>query len=233
MEDLMTQAGQGTWERSPIWDSWGAVTQFLQITRMAFDAEIARWEGIYKIADQQQVVIARQGNGQQNFEVNLPIYLATLRNEHMLCALVLQYSYGLIEQHVRNMLAEAYQRGKITQRQIDPRNRATSMDDAIGRFIPSNRGIEKWGTSILKLLNRSWTDVSVGCEGLVEVAIVRNAIAHGVPVITPFLEARARRNNLQLRWAVGDTVDLNIALLEEYRARLRSFGRVLVSGLVN
>lgn len=128
------------------------------------------------------------------------------------------------------MLKELYGRGKLLPSQIDPSGNTSNVQELIEKFTRKYSGIDVWGTKTIHFANRRWSDVSGGMKGLVEVSIIRNAIAHGKPIITTSMENRAKDHHLQLPWALGDEVKLNIKILEEYRSRLRSFSRVIATG---
>ena len=218
-----------TWQRFPIWNNWSSVTRFLNIACMAFESEHTRWNNSYTIKDPSKVILERVQLG-KTFKIDLPIYLDFLQNQHLLCALILQYSHGLVEQHTKDVLTELHNRGKLSLLHLDPTGKNNNISELIENFTSTNRGIEIWGAKILQCTNRKWSDIKEGMKGLVEVAIIRNAIAHGKPTITTRMVNRASKCNLQLLWGLGDEVTLNIQILEEYRSRLRSSSRVIATG---
>jgi hypothetical protein len=55
------------------------------------------------------------------------------------------------------------------------------------------RGIEDWGGRLLGRTNQSWDSVHHGLAGAVEVAVVRNAYAHGTRQIDVAAETRLRK----------------------------------------
>lgn len=93
-----------------------------------------------------------------------------------------------------------------------------------------NGGIEAWGTRILTDLGRDWSYVEAEKAGLVEVAIVRNAIAHGETDVTQSMVNRVNIVGGSLPWNIGSPIRLDIARVKEYRHRLRSFTRVVEHG---
>ena len=77
------------------------------------------------------------------------------------------------------------------------------------------------------LLSRGhdWADVLDGLTGAVEVAVVRDAFAHGTRKIDATAEARLREAGVETR-LTGDAVTINHTQLRLYRARLKSLLRV-------
>jgi hypothetical protein len=74
---------------------------------------------------------------------------------------------------------------------------------------------------LLQAADRTWEDVAGGEAGAVEVAVVRNAFAHGSRVIDAPAEQRLRRAGATHRIA-GDPVLLTYDDVRLFRERLRS-----------
>jgi hypothetical protein len=85
-------------------------------------------------------------------------------------------------------------------------------------------GIEKWGHQLLVANDRDWTDVVDGRPGAVEVAVVRNAFAHGGRTITINDSERLHRAGSPPR-NPGDPVSLSYEELIRFRRRLRGIMR--------
>jgi len=81
-------------------------------------------------------------------------------------------------------------------------------------------GIEDWGDRLLASENRSWRDLQDGLAGAVEVAVVRNAFAHGQRTIDASGERRLRAAGVS-SWSAGDSVSLTYDQLQVYRRCLR------------
>lgn len=82
-------------------------------------------------------------------------------------------------------------------------------------------GIEDWGARLLVANGRDWDDVKDGLAGAVEVAITRNAFAHGSRTIDALARTRLLRAGARTRPA-GSRVTLTHAELREFRDRLKS-----------
>jgi hypothetical protein len=87
--------------------------------------------------------------------------------------------------------------------------------------IRSLGGIEDWGARLLRSNDRDWSDVHGGLAGAVEVAVVRNAVAHGSRTIDSSASERLFKAGARMR-PVGSTVTLPYTELKEFRARLLS-----------
>jgi hypothetical protein len=87
--------------------------------------------------------------------------------------------------------------------------------------IRSLGGIEDWGARLLRTNDRDWSDVDGGLAGAVEVAVVRNAVAHGSRTIDSSARERLLKAGARMR-PVGSTVTLPYTELKELRARLLS-----------
>jgi hypothetical protein len=82
-------------------------------------------------------------------------------------------------------------------------------------------GIEDWGARLLSTCDRGWTDVDGGLGGAVEVAVARNAFAHGSRTIDAAARTRLFDAGARVRPA-GSAVTLTYAELREFRNRLQS-----------
>lgn len=81
--------------------------------------------------------------------------------------------------------------------------------------------IEEWGAALLRTTDRAWTDVEGDLAGAVEVAVARNAFAHGARTIDPATRKRLLDAGAPAR-AVGSVVTLSYAELGKFRSRLKS-----------
>ena len=82
-------------------------------------------------------------------------------------------------------------------------------------------GIEDWGARLLRANDRDWSDVDAGLAGAVEVAVVRNAVAHGSRTFDSSGRERLLAAGARTR-SVGSIVTLPYTELKELRARLLS-----------
>jgi hypothetical protein len=82
-------------------------------------------------------------------------------------------------------------------------------------------GIEDWGARLLDTNERDWSDVKGGLAGAVEVAVVRNAFAHGSRTIDAAARARLLAAGARTR-PVDSALTLPYTDLRVFRARLLS-----------
>lgn len=186
---------------STLWNQWKDLTRFLESARVAFAREKMIWESL-EFDDPGGVTISTT-TGLRRFEVSLANHLAAVEDEQTLYASVLIHTYALAEDAACAHLG------------IDSREA---------------RGIETWGQRLLTAANRDWTGVLGGLPGAVEVAVVRNAYAHGTRAIDAQASARLTAGGAPAR-AVGETVALTYEELRVYRDRLRSLLRTAQVGL--
>ena len=178
-----------------LWSEWERITRFLESARLAFDRERALW-GSLGIAELGGVRITEPPDA-GGHDVELRAHLAAVRDNETLFASVLVHSYALAESAATTRLS------------VDQRSCA---------------GIEDWGTRLLAGNGRSWEDVRGDLGGAVEVAVVRNAFAHGNRVIDEHAEARLRKAGVT-RHRTGSRIGLGYADLRGYRGRLVSLLR--------
>lgn len=181
---------------STVWTEWGALTRFLESARLAFARERNLWSSL-ELADPDAVKIT-SATGLRRYEVALKNHLSAVEDEVTLYASVLIHTYALAESAACRNLG------------IDSRTAG---------------GIEAWGGSLLGAHGRDWSGVFDGEAGAVEVAVVRNAFAHGTRLIDDSSEQRLAAAGAPPRTS-GDAVTLEYEELRQYRDRLRSLLRV-------
>jgi hypothetical protein len=179
-----------------VWDEWGALTRFLESARLAFARESRLWHSL-EIRDRESVTITAPRGELDPYQVRLEQHLDAVDDEVTLLASVLIHSYALAEATACDMLG------------IDSRVAG---------------GIEKWGHRLLQANGRSWTDVLDGEPGAVEVAVVRNAFAHGGRAITAKDAERLQKAGSPPR-NPGDQLSLTYDELIRFRRRLRGLMR--------
>ena len=211
---------QNDWKRFKIWDEWRNVTRFLRSAQIAFDAEMSKWNSL-PVSDLSEIQLAIK-TGKSNYKVMLPEHLEVLKDNQTLFSMTLQASLALIEEHARDVLRELHTKGHS----LSPVITASKVQEAIDKYPP--KGIEGWGTRLLALVKRSWADVNLGgLAGIIEVVVVRNALAHGQPAVSQSMLNRVHNAGGTLPWALNDPVVISFDIVNDYRERLRSFARVL------
>jgi hypothetical protein len=178
-----------------LWSEWGRLTRFLESARIALARESRLWQTLeLQNAADAKVRVDAAGAA---YEVTLDQHRAALGDDWLLFAQVLIYSYALAE---------------------------SAAADKLGFPQVPDGGIEVWGRQLLTVAGNAWADVKDGQAGCVEVAVVRNIIAHGDQVYSP-----ASINRLAAAGIAGKQpgypVLLDYAILREYRARLKSLLR--------
>jgi hypothetical protein len=174
------------------YDEWGRLTRFLKSARLAFARERNLWTSL-GIDEPEQVRISAPPD-EGHYNVTVPQHIDAVDDTETLHGAVLVHSYALAESAAAARLA------------IEPR---------------SFGGIEDWGARVLRTNGRDWSDVKGGLAGAVEVAVVRNAFAHGSRAIDASAQSRLLAAGARTR-PPGSRVTLTYAELGEFRARLLS-----------
>lgn len=126
--------------------------------------------------------------------MGLQQHLDAVRDEEMLLASVLIHSYALAE---------------------------TAAAERLGGDARDFGGIEDWGRRLLATTGSTWGALKEGVAGAVEVAVVRNAYAHGGRRIDESAANRLRAVGITSP-ARGDLVVLDYATMKVFRGRLRT-----------
>ncbi len=177
---------------SPVWEEWGRITRFLESARLAFARERDLWTSL-EIESAEGVKLSAT-TGQGAYRVSLHKHLAAVQDEDTLYASVLVHNYALVE---------------------------TAAVDQLSADARDFGGIEDWGARLLAITGETWDSVKEGVAGAVEVAVVRNAYAHGTRRIDQSAENRLRAVG-KAQPSAGDPVAMDYAALKNFRARLRS-----------
>jgi hypothetical protein len=179
-----------------MWNEWKRITRFLESARIAFSREQKLWEGL-EIHQPNDAKISTT-KGLSTYQVSLEEHKNTLADEWILHASVLVYSYALAEAAAANKL---------------------------GLQASDMAGVEVWGKQILDQAGQQWTSVKGELQGAVEVAVIRNCIAHGMQIFTQTGFNRMKNLGVTPSWGVGDPIPLGYDDLDEYRARIKSLLR--------
>jgi hypothetical protein len=186
---------------SPLFEEWGRITRFLESARLAFAREENLWTSL-ELSDPDDVEIsASSPNGR--YTVHLPQHVAAVQDEETLFASVLIHSYAFAQ---------------------------SAASTHLGIDSHTCGGIEDWGSRLLDGASRSWTEVRGGLAGAVEVAVVRNAFAHGSRTINEQSAHRLAAVGIASR-PCGSPVNLTYVHLRGYRARLISLLHVARLGV--
>lgn len=165
------------------------------LTRFLMSAQIAfeRERTLWEgleFASPEQVKISVPVGSKGVYKVDVPEHRDALNDRETLFALILVHSYAIAE--------------------------AAAVDALKLARAP----IETWGEKLLARNGRGWSDLPEGRAGLVEVAVVRNAIAHG-----GYIDAQSANRLLNAgapARAVGSKVSLDFDALLTYRGRLQT-----------
>ena len=176
-------------------DEWGRLTRFLESARLAFARERNMWASL-GIDEPEHVRISAPAD-QGRYKVALKQHIDAVNDAETLHGTVLVHTYALAESAAAERLA------------MDAR---------------SFGGIEDSGARLLTASSRSWSEVNGGLAGAVEVAVVRNAFAHGSREIDSAAETQLLAAGASPRQA-GSRVTLTYTDLREFRARLLSLLR--------
>jgi hypothetical protein len=179
-------------EPAPIWSEWGRLTRFLESARLAFARERNLWASLELRSAEDVRLSAATKHGIYN--VALTQHLAAVRDEETLFASVLIHSYALAETAAAERL------------------RGDARDFG---------GIEDWGTRLLATTSSTWDSLNEGVAGAVEVAVVRNAYAHGARRVDEPAANRLRAVG-KTQPKAGDLVVLDYPTLKVFRGRLRA-----------
>lgn len=176
---------------SNLWDTWAELTRFLESARLAFARERVLWESL-ELADREKASLkVRVGKGW--YKARLDQHVQAVLNEEMLYASVLIHSYALAE---------------------------SAAIDSLG-LARASGGIESWGKLLLQEAGSNWAAVRDGDWGVVEVAVVRNAFAHGTRCIDAGAAKRLTDAGAPSR-SDGSRVSLTYDELRTFRGRLIS-----------
>ena len=179
-----------------IWNEWGRITRFHESARLALVREQRLWNELQ--LDNAEDATIRVENGDRTYQATVAQHRRAVSDEQLLSASVLIYSYALAE---------------------------AAAEDLLGPGTTASSGIEYWGESLLMRAGNSWHTVEGGKAGVVEVAIVRNAVAHGYSTYSASSVARLAQIGHTPNWQAGDLLRLDYDSTLQYRAWLKSLLR--------
>ena len=179
-------------ELAPVWREWRRLTRFLESARLAFARESNLRASLELRSADEVKLSAATPHG--TYKVGLQQHLEAVRDEEMLLASVLIHGYALAE---------------------------TAAAERLGGDTRDFGGIEDWGTRLLATTGSTWGALKEGVAGAVEVAVVRNAYAHGGRRIDESAANRLRTVGITSP-ARGELVVLDYAMVDVFQGRLRT-----------
>ena len=177
---------------APIWKEWGRLSRFLESARLAFARESNLWTTLELRSEKDVKLSAATAHG--TYKVGLEQHLEAVRDEEVLFASVLIHSYALAE---------------------------TAAAERLGEDARDLGGIEDWGKQLLATTGATWDSLKEGRAGVVEVAVVRNAYAHGGRHIDDRATNRLRAAGITSPTR-GELVALDYPTVKVFRGRLRA-----------
>jgi hypothetical protein len=177
---------------APVWREWRRLTRFLESARLAFARERNLWTSLELRSADEVKLSAATPHGP--YKIGLQQHLDAVRDEEMLFASALIHSYALAE---------------------------AAAAERLGSDARDFGGIEDWGTRLLATTGSTWGALKEGLAGAVEVAVFRNAYAHGGRRIDETAANRLRAVGMASP-ARGDLVVLDYATVKVFRGRLRT-----------
>lgn len=175
-----------------VYDEWKRLARFLESARMAFARERNLCTSLGIQAPEKFGISPPKDH--PRYKVTLQEHIDATADTETLHASVLLHSYALAEAAAAIHLA-------INARTFG--------------------GIEDWGDRLLKANGRDWINVSGRLAGAVEIAVTRNAFAHGSRTLDPEAHARLLAAGAKPR-PVGSRVTLTYTDLRKFRGRLLS-----------
>jgi hypothetical protein len=175
-----------------IWESWGDLTRFHLSTRIALQRELDVWRSIQVHSTNPIEISLPPSAAARTYEVKLDEHLEAIGSPAILASLVLVQSWSLAESLARI---------------------------AVGREVLGT--LEDWVADMLGRNQRAVADLSGGLGSLVESYVVRNSIAHGLPVWSAAMAKRVAKVGGPAH-TTGETFDLSDEELYKCRASVRS-----------
>lgn len=219
------------WVRYSMWDRWGDLTRFRLACEMALASYRTYVNGFPITAAAPLVINDPAGS---NFKCDLADFTAILNNDQQLYR-VLFPSYVALVEDLGRELVETLSTAKGVPRSafpgLDP---SAPIEQAAEHWI-TGTAVEAWGSVILKLGGRGWSDFKGGRRGVVEAVIVRNLCAHGIPVYNQKALNRLAMSSTtsQKLPSLGDPIVLDRATFSRHVGTLRGFGRAMAASVAN
>ena len=177
-----------------VWDEWGRLTRFFESSRIALAREATLWQSL-ELANPDDAFV-RVESGSCTYQVSLAAHTEAVSDTWFLYASALLSYFALAESAAAEKLG---------------------LDDLVGLD-----GAVDWGDRLLASAGTDWRKVHGGRLGMVEVAVVRNLIAHGDRMYSKRAVTRLTSFGVRPGPAVGDPVVLDDETFREFRARLKS-----------
>lgn len=221
-----TVEAESEWVKAPMWEEWLALTRLQWSGRIAFENEVERWAN-RRFSGKEAVSVVIDDCGGR-YEASLASHVATLGDHRLFCGLILLRSWALLESHARLVGHIARTRDWAGASGGFDRDR---LDAIYGEKLQG--GPVAWLNATMDAVQQPWAAVYGGQAGLVEIALLRNAIAHGHRTVTARLMTEMAGASIPYSATIGAPLAIDFAALHEYRGRIRSWCRVTWDGIVH
>jgi hypothetical protein len=211
------------WVTAPVWNDWRTLMRTLYSARIAFNAEINKWNTpyIYLIGD----IEIRFSDGDTNYKSDLLEHIQTLSDDSFFYSMILLRAVSLMENHAK-LVSHIIKENKFD---IFERDITDNEYDEIDKIhLRGDAGT--WGTQLLSATNQDWGKVYKGKDGIQEVMYIRNAIAHGYNNVTSSLYTKLQSVNCA-HFSKNSKLTINHQILREYTGRIKSLMRILCDGV--
>src|SRR5688572_3302518 len=103
--------------KTQFWKEWKDVTRLVKSAQIAFGTEIRQWDSLTE--DEKKVTIIQTlSHNNKKYNLSVQDHIASLSNERLLSAMILQFSCGAIEEHGRLITNELLNSGKLQLYQL-------------------------------------------------------------------------------------------------------------------
>lgn len=175
-----------------IWDEWGRLTRFFESSRIALAREAHLWDSL-ELANHGDAVVRIESDS-CTYQVSLQAHTEAVSDTWFLYASALLSYFALAE---------------------------SAAADALGREDLVGLDAAMWGDQLLERAGASWDKVPGGRIGILEVAVVRNLIAHGDRTHSKRSISKLTAAGMKVPPRIGDPVVLDDKTFREYRRRLK------------
>jgi hypothetical protein len=206
IKDVKTPKPVCAFDAQPFWLRWRDMTRLF----VGIDHSADLWVKAHKnsVGDDDASVVKINWRGVSNFEAPVREMISLLSEKSMMGQMMFVNAYTLAEGFVGDVFENlGKDRGLVSS------------------------GIEAWSENLLQTLGVDWSRIRGGKKGLLEAAILRNAIVHGYSRYPESDEVRYNNIGIKPAWCVGDPIPMSLNDALAMRYHLQCFLRVLTQSL--
>ena len=216
------------------WTNWKLITRSYNSLLLAAGFELTKWKMMAQLNipldASKTMLVTSLSNGQGRFQLSVQDYCKQLQNHHVLLGGILIHYYSAFESMcvlvIEKYMTDSTKNAKLRERFSDLARDLTD-DCEFAEAVVTRKKVEEYAKAMIELSSSGARQVH-RVKDVIEVAVVRNAIAHTSGVLTAPMNNRLKDAKIS-EYREGSKIELDIEIIRRFQKALKGFCRICES----